>query len=311
MSYAKILSSSLKNFQFKHTLFIVCMDEKVYNELQLNPIPSSIIYAHQELVAFRPELKEVQKERTKAEYFFTCSAQICDFVLRSNSDIDILNYVDADLCFFSSLEPLFEELGSASIGIIPHQFHWTNKSKEKYGKFNVGWISFRNDSEGRKCIKDWAKDCIKWCFQKLENGYYADQKYLNYWPEKYKNIQILKHKGANLAIWNVKRFQLQMKEGQIFVDGQPLIFYHFAGLEQIGQTQFKTHLSNYYVSLKGLLKEKIYKPYLERVLEYQITGMVVFVKEKKNHPNLVYLFLKSLNKIRSILYKDIIEINLK
>ena len=204
LAHAKLLLKSLVKYNERSTIYIVCMDNLVFEILKKEPLLNSIIYSHNDLFDFRPELKKLKKERSKAEYFFTCSAQVCDFVFEKNPDIQLLNYIDSDLYFYSSLKPLFDELGDASIGIIEHKFHWLNKSKKKYGKFNVGWISFRNDKVGRQCVSDWAIQCIEWCYQKLEYGKYADQKYLDQWPKKYPNLKILKHKGANLAIWNVK-----------------------------------------------------------------------------------------------------------
>ena len=49
--------------------------------------------------------------------------------------------------------------------------------------------SFRNDDVGRKCVSEWANQCMDWCYQKLYKGKYADQKYLDYWPNKYDNLK--------------------------------------------------------------------------------------------------------------------------
>lgn len=301
------MSKSLLKYHPEHTLFIVCMDSEVYKSLVRNPIPNSLIFPHQELLKFCPQLIEIRKQRSNAEYFFTCSAQVCEFIISKNLSIDILNYIDADLCFYNSLNPLFEELGNASIGIIKHNFHFLNRSKVKYGKYNVGWISFRNDIEGRKCISTWAKDCIEWCYQRLENGKYADQKYLDYWPDKYPNLKILIHKGANLAIWNLKNYNIKLYNGKIFVDNDPLLFYHFAGLKQIQSNKFITHLSSYYVKLQGVVLEKIYIPYLKDIVKLKSKKKIEFKKEM-NRPNLVSLLRSFFIQVRIYLFKDLIEI---
>ena len=307
LPYAKLLSKSLYKQNKSSTLFIVCMDKEVFSILERDPILNSIVYSHNELIKFRPRLKKIKKERSVAEYFFTCSAQICDFIFDKNPDIELLNYIDCDLYFYNSLKPLFDELGKASIGIIEHKFHWSNKSKKKYGRFNVGWISFRNDKVGRQCVSDWAMQCIDWCYQKLENGRYADQKYLDNWPKKYSNLKILKHKGANLAIWNVKNYNIQFNKGLILIDDQPLLFYHFAGLRQLNAKTFKTNLSSYYVSLKGVLLNNIYLPYINQLLENMDKSNIEFIKEMKQ-TNLLSLIIKNAIKIKNFVYKDIIRV---
>ncbi len=307
LPYAKLLNKSLLEQKMDFTLFIVCMDYEVFNYLKKDPFLNSVVYSHEELLIFRPELKQINKKRTKSEYFFTCSAQVCDFIFEQNPTIELLNYIDADLYFFNPLKALFDELGDASIGVVEHKFHWTNRSKNKYGRFNVGWISFRNDDNGRKCVTDWSQQCIDWCYQKLDDGKYADQKYLDYWPKKYNNLKILKHKGANIAIWNIKNYILRLEKGRIYVDDQPLLFYHFAGLKQIDSYTFKTNLSSYLVSLKGVLLNDIYKPYLYELSKITSKHNVKFIKDTK-HTNLVSLVRDWVNRVKFFAYRDIISV---
>ncbi len=307
LPYAKLLSKSLLKHNKNITLFIVCMDKELFSILEKEPIINTVVYSHDELIDYRPRLKKIKKERSSVEYFFTCSAQVCDFVFYKNPEIGLLNYVDSDLYFFSPLNPLIDELGKASIGIIEHKFHWLNKSKKKYGSFNVGWISFRNDKVGRQCVSDWAMQCMDWCYQKLEHGKYADQKYLDHWPKKYPNLKILKHKGANVAIWNVRNYKLKLVKEMILIDNQPLIFYHFAGLRQLNVNKFKTNLSSYYVSTKGVLLNNIYQPYIKQLLENMDKPNVKFIKEMK-HTNLVSLIKKFVAKLKQLAFNDIIQL---
>ncbi|MDB3967763.1 hypothetical protein N9392_00455 [Flavobacteriaceae bacterium] len=305
--YALALSKSLEQNIKDYVLYIVCMDETCEKILNKTPLPNSILYSHEALKSFKPALKLLQIERTTAEYFFTCSAQVCEFIMRRNPNIDILNYIDVDLCFFSSPEPIFRELGTSSIGIIEHNFHWTAQAKKKYGIYNVGWISFRNDEIGLKCISDWAEDCVNWCYQRVENDLYADQKYLDLWSKKYKGLKVIKNKGANLAIWNIKNYKIGYNKNHVYIDGTKLIFYHFAGLKQLSKNKFDTKLSSYYVFLSKTIKKHIYTPYLQELLKYQSNKMISHKKEMKRS-NLLSLIRLQLLRFRSNIFSDIIEI---
>ena len=306
-TYAIALSKSLEQNVEDYVLYILGMDEMCEKILKKTPLPNSILYSHEALKSFKPVLKLLQIERTTAEYFFTCSAQVCEFILSRNPNIDILNYLDVDLCFFSSPEPIFNELGNASIGIIKHNFHWTAQAKIKYGIYNVGWISFRNDEVGLKCISDWAEDCINWCYQKLENNLYADQKYLDIWPKKYKGLKVIKNKGANLAIWNIKNYKISYVRKHIYVDETKLIFYHFAGLKQLSKNKFDTKLSSYYSFLSKTILQQIYTPYLKELLNHQSNNMILHNKEMKRS-NLLSLIRILILRLRSNIFRDIIEI---
>ena len=305
--YALALSKSLEENVENYILYIVCMDETCEEFLKKTPLPNSIIYSHEELKLHKPSLRSIQLKRTAVEYFFTCSAQVCEFILSSNPNIDILNYIDVDLCFFSSPEPIFKELGSASIGIIEHNFHWTSQSRIKYGIYNVGWISFRNDKIGLKCISDWAEDCINWCYQRLENNLYADQKYLDLWPKKYKGLKVIKNKGANLAIWNIKNYKIWYNKKHVYVDETKLIFYHFSGLKQLSKNKFETKLSSCYVFLSKTILQYIYTPYLKELLNYKSNKIISHNKEMKRS-NLLFLIRLQILRFRSKIFSDIIEI---
>ena len=73
----------------------------------------------------------------------------------------------------------------------------------------------------------WRERCTKWCYDIVEEARFADQKYLDSWPERFPNVTVLEHKGANLARWNCMIYELQLDNGSVSVDGLPLIFYHF------------------------------------------------------------------------------------
>ena len=307
-SYAKALSFSLENHIDNYTLIIICMDKKVYNELIKNPFPNSRIFSHDELIEFKPILKEIIKKRSKVEYYFTCSSQICEFTFNKFPKIKLLTYVDSDVYFFDSPEPIFNEIRDYSVGIIEHKFHWTGFYKKKYGRFNVGWINFRNDKIGRSCLKKWAEDCIKWCYQRLENNKYADQKYLDNWPKEYDKVKIIENLGANLAIWNIKKYKITYLKNKVLVNSYPLIFYHFAGLKQIHSNVFKTNLSSAYISLKGPIKNNIYLPYLKKIKKFQKENIIISKKELK-FSNFVSLLSNILKSLRSLLFYDKIELN--
>ena len=271
------------------------MDTKAFEVLDENPLPNTVVFAHQELTQFRPVLNKIKSERSPAEYFFTCSVSVCIY-FEQNPHIDILNYIDADLCFYSSPEPLFKELDKASIGIIPHGFHWTNRSKIKYGKFNVGWISFRNDLQGMQCITDWANDCIDWCFQKLEKGRYADQKYLDYWPEKYDKLKILKHKEPMSQSGTLRSINYKQK-GIKFLLMNYHSFLSFCRVKTVKTIPFPYSFRQLFCKIKRNFKTKYLYIYIKQILIYQSEDMVIFIKER-NQSKAVNLARKFLNNLQ-------------
>src|SRR5581483_9240635 len=63
--------------------------------------------------------------------------------------------------------------------------------------------------------------------------YCGDQKYLDEWPSLYPGLVILKHPGGGVAPWNVEAHTVSEQNGQVVIDGRPLIFYHFHALRVV------------------------------------------------------------------------------
>jgi len=217
------------------------------------------------------ELSDIKNSRTKIEYYFTCSPFWPAYVFKKDESVDLLTYVDADLFFFSDVTPIFKELGNNSILIIEHRFPKWRTGMDKFGKYNVSILCFRRDDIGFRCLKWWQERCIEWCHDRVEDGKFADQKYLDDWCERFGRVTVLRHKGAGLAPWNVMNYELSEWHGEVFIDDIPLIFFHFHRLEEIKQGVYATGLEMYNAHKNGVLRKHIYLPYvteLDRISAY-------------------------------------------
>jgi hypothetical protein len=205
-------------------------------------------------------LLEVKPARSVAEYCWTLSPCLPWHVLRHNPDIDAITYLDADLYFYSSLQPLFDEIGDASIVIIEHRFPPEFKHLEVKGRFCVEWVGFRRDEQGLACLARWREQCIEWCFHRLEEDRMGDQKYLDRWPSEYSGLHILQHPGAGIAPWNYSQYRFERDgQGTINVNRSPLVFYHFHQFQLLANGSFD-RLSGSYRAM-GLEPELVYEAY--------------------------------------------------
>jgi hypothetical protein len=308
VAHARSLYDSLLQNSEQFILFMFCQCDESYQILTKNPYEHAIPIHFSRLEQFIPSLLTAKGNRTKVEYFYTCGPAVCNFVLQNFENIDIITYLDADLYFFSSPEPLFLEFGDNSIGIIDHKFNWLTKRNLRYGRYNVGWISFRNDFDGKLCLTDWMNNCIAWCYVRFEDGKYADQKYLDTWPTDYKNVKVFEHIGANLAIWNIKNYRIHISDNKIKVDDMPLIFYHFANLKQVTPNLFKTDLSRGFIRTSGVIKQDVYQPYILRLLTNKTNKLIIYSKEDVHISGIYELYVIFLRFIRNIFFPDIIKI---
>lgn len=225
-----LYESLARHCQRPFILWILCFDVETYATLAELNLPEVRLISQLEFESGDEELLSTKHGRSRVEYYWTCSPSLPLYVLKHNPDIDVITYLDADLYFFSDLQPIYDEFGGASILLIEHRYtpelaHLTATS----GTFNVGLLSFRHDANGLACLRWWRERCLEWCYNRYEDGKYGDQLYLDDWPSRFDGVAILQNKGAGLAPWNFSLYCLKSQDLKVTVDGQPLIFFHYQG----------------------------------------------------------------------------------
>lgn len=257
------LLSNCHNFK----LLILCMDEEVFHILSCLNYKEITLIRINELEAYETKLMEAKSNRSRIEYYFTCTSVLPLFIFESKcKGLDQITYIDADLFFYSDPEVIFDEIGENSIAIIEHHFPERFRSHEKYGKFNVGILSFRSTDEGLSCLKDWSSLCLDWCYDRLEGEKYADQKYLDVWPSRYKSLIVLKNRGVNVAPWNIPGSTIQRIQNEVYINNVRLVVYHFHGLKFINRFLINTGLGYYLQYNSKLIRIGIYRPYINSLL---------------------------------------------
>ena len=118
-------------------------------------------------------------------------------------------------------------MGDASVLITPHNYAAEYSHLEVSGIYCVQFVTFRRDKWGTTALDWWRDRCIEWCFGRLEDGKFGDQKYLDDWPERFEGVHVLRHPGAGLAPWSATRFVVRDGPDGVTVDGVPLVFFHF------------------------------------------------------------------------------------
>jgi hypothetical protein len=254
------------------------MDDVTYdilNKLKLEKVSLIILRDFED-----KELLRIKPTRTMVEYFWTISPSLPLYILQRNHSVEMITYLDADLFFYSDPAPIYDELGEKSVLIVEHRFPEQLKYLEVNGIYNVQLLVFRNDRQGMECLKWWRDRCNEWCYYRLEDGKMGDQKYLDDWPVRFKGVHILHHKGAGVALWNIVRYDINKKNGKIFIDDDPLIFYHFHQFNILKGGTYDYGDQGIY-SLTAENNNIIYKPYTRAVEE-------TFVRLKKVDPRFAY-----------------------
>lgn len=178
-------------------------------------------------------LRQVKPFRTRKEYIWSCRATWMLWLLKQH--ISPLMYLDDDMWFMGSPEPVFEEIGGHDIAICPHRFPPRLRHFEINGIYNSGTVYMDYTPRALECLRRWEVQLVDWCYHRHdEHEQFGDQRYLDEWPDRW-GAHIIQHKGFNLAPWNQMQYSyLRWREEPhgMYVDTQPLILYHFhQGLE--------------------------------------------------------------------------------
>ena len=244
-------------------LWMLCMDRVSYEVLNQLGLPNIKLIALEDFERGDEELLKAKHNRTLIEYYFTCTSSLLLFILNNYPDVDVITYLDADLFFFADPAPVYDEVADHSVAIIEHRFPPDLRYLEQTGIYNVGWLSFRHDEEALACLSWWRTRCLEWCYERCEDGRFADQKYLDTWPSLFQGVVVVRHKGANLAPWNLANYDIHIHGNQVYVDEQPLVFFHFHGLKQIKDWLYDLNLQRYKVRSSRIVRRQIYGPYIQ------------------------------------------------
>jgi hypothetical protein len=263
-------------------LHVLCLDDECYDILLRADLKQMKLIRLPDLEAYDVELASARGRRTLVEYYFTLTAALPLFLFDSDPNIVLISYMDCDLFFFGNPEEVFNEMGAASVMIIGHRFPPAYKYREINGIYNVGFVTWKSDEEGRACLKWYRERTLEWCCDIVENNRFADQKYLDDWPARFRGVHVLQHKGCNVAPFNIENYRFSWRSGRLFVDDVPLIFYHFHGLLNwydlnVDQTGINDYVSSPIDCDLALLLDKVYQPYIEalRNARAEITGLEI------------------------------------
>jgi hypothetical protein len=250
-------------------LYVFAFDEKCYSIL------NGLKLAHATLITLADfedqDLLRIKSTRTIAEYCWTSTASTIWYSIHKYN-LDHCTYLDADMFFFSSPGPIFLELENYSVGITSHNFSPKLKSLEIYGKYCVQFVYIKNDVNGIMVLDWWRKSCIDWCYAKFKDGKYGDQKYLDYFQEKFSGVKIISHLGAGLSYWNISNYFIKSFNNKITLKLRndlnveyPLIFYHYQGLK-FEMNNFKVISQAAPLHIPGIALIYIYKPYISLLI---------------------------------------------
>ncbi len=179
------------------------------------------------------DLLSVKQTRSKGEYCWTCTPFTIRYCL-DRFNLSECTYIDADLCFYSDPACLINELKDKSVLITDHRYSPEYDVSSTHGIYCVQFLTIKNTTLGSTVLNWWRDRCLEWCYNRLEDGKFGDQKYLDDWTTRFEGVHVLENIGGGVAPWNVQQYDLSKdSEGTRWITEKTtaqktkLIFYHF------------------------------------------------------------------------------------
>lgn len=281
-----VLYESLLKVNDQARFAFFCIDDCTASVLQKLNLDRAIIIKHGDFV--NEDLHKIKNSRSRAEFCWTCKPFALLHIINNIEDCDWVIYVDTDMMFFADPDNAIP-VKDAHYLIAPHGFHKSLEHYEKsVGKFNAGYVAVKSSAKGSQVLLWWSKRCIESCSAIANDIKYADQKYLDQLPSLFPFGAISANKGLNTAPWNIYNYLISNNGGSIDVDGEPLLLYHFQGLQLFDNGKASLYIGDMRIS--DVLRSNIYQPHLDALLR-------AFVKIRETDPT----FARGLGKQRKYL----------
>ena len=169
-------------------------------------------------------------------------------LMKTYPDADLYVYLDPDVYVYGDLAHVTEEMGEASIGLVPHILwpeetdvgvRMTEMSVTEHGIYNLGHLFVRGDDIGQALAAWWRARLDEFCYDDREFGLFTDQRWMDLVPAIFDKVRILREPVYDVASWNLFGRTIEEKreehgQNSYLINGRKLITYHFSGVGPTG-----------------------------------------------------------------------------
>jgi hypothetical protein len=235
VSYARTVLNSVAKLHPEYALFL-CLADKPDEGFDMDGEPFMIVPAHGLDIPCFVDMTV----RYDVLEFNTAVKPFMFQWLYDNTDLEKVIYFDPDLHLYQRLDDLTGELDKgASAVLTPHITGPLpadgclpdDQAMLQAGVFNLGFIATRRSDESRRFIDWWADKLRTGARVDLPKGLFTDQKWCDLAPCFMPSLKVLNDPGYNVAYWNLAQREITRHEdGTCLVNGRPLVFFHFSGI---------------------------------------------------------------------------------
>jgi hypothetical protein len=199
---------------------------------------------------------------------------LLDYVRRKYAGSTVV-YLDADMELFSPLEELQAAAAArANLILLPHAVEprfigrpVDDRALLKAGAYNAGILAVSGDERSAPFLQWWAQMNRTECYYDPNEGYYVlDQKWLSLAPSYFDGVHVLRHRGYNIAHFNLDERADVIAAGDIRT-------FHYTMLKRC-EWDVDRYLADHEIRERRTA-EPVLRRYAQRVIERQHMGALL------------------------------------
>lgn len=287
LAQAKILGDSLleKNPNYKFVIGLCDelsdeIDYSFFENIEIIPVSQINIYC----------LDDIIKKYDIIELNTSIKPSFFKYLISKYEKLDTIIYFDPDIQIFNKLILLEKYLEMDDILITPHilnpipvdDFQPSENLFLNYGVYNLGFLALNPKTQNAINLLDWWEDkTLKIGFNRVLDGLFVDQLWINLAPIFFNNVKVLKEYGFNVAPWNLHERNSIHKNDNDYImnDNSQLVFYHFSSYSYKKPELFSKYYNRYNSIVLSKEIFELYNQYHNKLIESKIA----FFSEIKCH----------------------------
>ena len=188
---------------------------------------------------------------------------------------DRVLYLDPDVALYAPLDEAVRAWDAGAMAVFtPHltgRVRGDLRPSEKHvlqsGTYNLGFAALARGSDLEALLDFWCEKSVREFVVDIASGLFTDQKWMDLTPGMFRDVHILRHEGYNVAYWNLAHRTVSRNgDGDYSVNGVPLVFFHFSGVDAREPDSLSRHQNRYRLSEVGAVAPLV-REYCQRLLE--------------------------------------------
>ncbi len=283
IAFARVLAHSFFEHHSQGRFFVLLVDR---NDGYIDPAAEDFELLEIEELDNVPDLRSFIFKYTLLECNTAIKPYLLEYLIERH-ELENLVYFDPDILITGSLDELDALLERHSIVLTPHldapidDDAWPSElAILQSGAYNLGFIALSNSDATRRLLPWWQDRLYDQCLVRIEKGLFVDQKWIDLVPGIFgraggaqaadragaaQAVYILTNPGYNVAYWNLHGRTVTLGDDGPRASGEPLIFFHFSGVEPECLGQVSKHQDRFKLSDVGEAAE-LFRRYSDLVV---------------------------------------------